>query len=1598
MRWLQRSLVTAGACLLAGGLVQLPAQAATASAHPAASPVPSATSSPHSTPLAGPQAPPGPTRLSSPAKVLPSGWQQSADEAVTVAGDSTGLHVLAANEASGYAWRTVTTLGDPAVETDLWIGQACVTAGGTYAVVVYAPEQATNTAQEQGVLGRAAIVDLHTGAVKELGGGFSIAYFDPGCGAGSQAVLTEGGWANDTGNTAMSTTLVLADAASGKISTTVKVPGQATSAVPYDGQIAVAGGAGLEEVSTSGKTRLLAATTAVPFRLTPAADGSLGYQVMAGKQVGLWQLAGGHARQVASAQAGSVELSQIGGRTWLVGPQASKVAGLPGQWQPLDAPAIAQPSTTGTLAVTDAEPATPVRGQKYNPASAQPAVINAQLLTGKRGTVSFKVATTAAPAAGTAGTAKVVTSAPASRAASSAAGAAAATPGSPSTPVSADRTCAIALDDPAVQAYQPTFKQVEWAADQAVQGTLTDTRPAGLYGSSLSAYTPQGSGGLFPLPAVDGGGHLPAQVLLGVLTQESNLQQASTHVIQGQTSNPLSSFNWYGNWIDGETVDTGLVNWSASDCGYGIGQITSGMCMAGNPNNNNECAGQASTTLTPEQQLAVAVDYQANIAAAAQLLITEWNDLYSLGITPTDGIPNGQYVLDPYKADYIGMWYMAIWAYNSGLEPGSPALGNTTGCSPSNSCTDGDGNWGLGYADNPINPIYPPDRPNFPSASANATPTGTTYTVDWDMSHPEYWPYQEKVNGWAFDSITLWDYSQGKDVQAFAYAPGNSAVATYDTFCVPGAGTATTPGNNCDASGVSYTSPTASDSCQLTGDYADHCWWHWPASVNPTTITHGETPSCVLNLDCGMGVTFYAAGAADPGPEPIAARFAQTCVSALPSNAVIVGDGGQSALGCPGQNWTPQGSFTWNFAADANGHYSSKIYFDQIGAGFGGHFWFGYSQPAATPASTVITGTWNPPSSVSGWTDVKVAIPSYGANAGGALYQVSPGGGEPGKDVQIDQGTTSGANTWVDLGDFDLGSGASVSLSNVTPDFTGLTPASQDLAWSAAAFIPVSGPSWTYTAMGDSYSSGEGNPPYDAGNDGCDRSQAAFGRQFATDTASIGENDMQHIACSGAVIANLTTTGQNGEQPQISQIYTGSKLVTVTMGGNDLGTDSNGGTVGFASILSYCMTNQNTCESYYNSDDGNNLYTMMDDSLKPRLTAAYQAIRARVPDATVIAVTYPQIFQPRSSCLGNAFLPVPDDQFLISVGLYLDNTIIAAAKAAGINVLDERYAFLGHQICSAAPWVYGLDSALTPGEQFLDTSPLFHPTVAGHSQMATDLGAYWQAIQAGGAPTVWPQSLNPNPANGWLPKNLPNGIPTTVQAQAMLNSLPTIANPPTPTADGYSTSAFGTWPGVRNGWTTRNTVLAAQALTTEQEAPADVTVGSGNVVIGGTWQQPYDTTAGAPATPVETECVSPDQPCVSGLPVDHFVPRAYAWVTGADTWLQDYPTAITVTQGTSTVQTTQGGQMLYDFSNDLSGDELLIVGNSSNSAKGDSGPQSWMPQNQGMYCAYAKMWVEVKWQWDLAVATGPVGTVIFPGQTTGLSEKDALQYLLNNYC
>jgi hypothetical protein len=143
---------------------------------------------------------------------------------------------------------------------------------------------------------------------------------------------------------------------------------------------------------------------------------------------------------------------------------------------------------------------------------------------------------------------------------------------------------------------------------------------------------------------------------------------------------------------------------------------------------------------------------------------------------------------------------------------------------------------------------------------------------------------------------------------------------------------------------------------------------------------------------------------------------------------------------------------------------------------------------------------------------------------------------------------------------------------------------------------------------------------------------------------------------------------------------------------------------------------------------------------------------------------------------------------------------------------------------------------------------------------------------------------------------------------------------------GYDREKFVHWTdGDGDGCDTRDEVLL-------QEAVDDPSVGSGCDLTGGEWFSWYD-----------GEDVSDS----SDLDVDHLVPLADAWGSGARGW----------TRGTR-----------ERFANDL-GDRrsLTAVTASSNRSKSDSDPAEWLPPRARVHCRYVRDWVAVKTRWQLRV-------------------------------
>jgi hypothetical protein len=144
--------------------------------------------------------------------------------------------------------------------------------------------------------------------------------------------------------------------------------------------------------------------------------------------------------------------------------------------------------------------------------------------------------------------------------------------------------------------------------------------------------------------------------------------------------------------------------------------------------------------------------------------------------------------------------------------------------------------------------------------------------------------------------------------------------------------------------------------------------------------------------------------------------------------------------------------------------------------------------------------------------------------------------------------------------------------------------------------------------------------------------------------------------------------------------------------------------------------------------------------------------------------------------------------------------------------------------------------------------------------------------------------------------------------------------------DGYQRDKFRHWTDAdRDGCSTRAEVLIDEAAVAPE-------VGPKCALAGGLWYSSYD-----------DEYVSDAR----GVDIDHMVPLAEAWDSGASAWTANRREA---------------------YANDLDSPQTLIaVTARSNRSKADQDPSTWLPPYTAAQCGYITAWVSVKTRWGLTV-------------------------------
>ncbi|CAN3979951.1 SGNH/GDSL hydrolase family protein [Kitasatospora purpeofusca] len=261
-----------------------------------------------------------------------------------------------------------------------------------------------------------------------------------------------------------------------------------------------------------------------------------------------------------------------------------------------------------------------------------------------------------------------------------------------------------------------------------------------------------------------------------------------------------------------------------------------------------------------------------------------------------------------------------------------------------------------------------------------------------------------------------------------------------------------------------------------------------------------------------------------------------------------------------------------------------------------------------------------------------------------------------------------------------------------------------------------------YVALGDSYAAGAGVPNQSAGL--CLRSDRNYGHLVA---AALNAAAYRDVTCAAAKVKSITEAQYDAfirvNDPQIDAVTADTDLITLGIGGNDLG-DSD---LGIADVIATCIAGAvvnplgTPCTDVYHHgywdwsswswQYGNDDLADRIDRTGPRLTDTVKRLRAKAPNARILLVGYPSVLPADgASCVLRQPIAPRDIPYLHDVLGRLNTMLQSTARATGATYVDTATPTRGHDVCSADRWVEGA----LPGSPAVP----FHPNATGERVMA----------------------------------------------------------------------------------------------------------------------------------------------------------------------------------------------------------------------------------------------------------------------------------------
>jgi lysophospholipase L1-like esterase len=251
----------------------------------------------------------------------------------------------------------------------------------------------------------------------------------------------------------------------------------------------------------------------------------------------------------------------------------------------------------------------------------------------------------------------------------------------------------------------------------------------------------------------------------------------------------------------------------------------------------------------------------------------------------------------------------------------------------------------------------------------------------------------------------------------------------------------------------------------------------------------------------------------------------------------------------------------------------------------------------------------------------------------------------------------------------------------------------------AGAEGPPTGP---YVALGDSYTAGPLVPDQIVKAGLCLRSNHDYPALVAK---ALKSKKFVDASCSGATTDDMTHAQEfQAAKPQFAALRRNTALVTVGIGGND---------IGFAGIVLTCAGESlldpagAPCTHHYTNGGTDQLAAKIRQTA-PKIAAVLKGIKTRSPEARIVVVGYPDLLpQSGKGCWPTVPFAGGDLPYLRGVETKLNTMLAEQAAIAGASYVDTYRSSVGHDLCQSSnrKWVEGVipDKPAAP----------VHPNAAG---------------------------------------------------------------------------------------------------------------------------------------------------------------------------------------------------------------------------------------------------------------------------------------------